>query len=248
MIFDEVQIGVGRSGTLFAYEQYDVVPDILTSAKGLGGGFPIGATLATEEVAKSLARGTHGTTYGGNPLACAVAGAVLDEVSRPELLANVRARSEQLFAGLHEIAPPGMFADVRGLGLLIGLELSAAFAGRAKEIQIAALGQGLIVLVAGTDVLRIAPPLNLSAADADAGLSKLAGVCAEVVDREGALVLNPTEPGLLSDVRNRVASELDRHVDQIISLAVLNSGSATSGRCRSGSERSRRRVQWRSVP
>lgn len=185
LIFDEVQIGVGRSGTLFAYEQYEVVPDILTSAKGLGGGFPIGATLATEEVARSLARGTHGTTYGGNPLACAVAGAVLDEVSRPQLLANVRARSEQLFAGLHEIAPPGMFADVRGLGLLIGLELSGAFAGRAKELQIAALGQGLIVLVAGTDVLRIAPPLNLSAADADAGLSKLAWVCADVVDREG---------------------------------------------------------------
>lgn len=176
LIFDEVQIGMGRSGSLFAYQRYGVTPDILTSAKGLGGGFPIGATLAGAEVASSLGRGTHGTTYGGNPLACAVAEAVLHEVSKPELLANVEERSEQLRTGLQRISPPGMFGEIRGLGLLLGMELAPLHAGRAKEIQLGALASGLVVLVAGTEVVRLAPPLNITAEEVDAGLEILESV------------------------------------------------------------------------
>jgi len=174
LIFDEVQTGAGRTGTLFAYEQLGVTPDVLTSAKGLGGGFPIGATLAAEPQASALGRATHGTTFGGNPLACAVAGAVIDEVSKPELLANVAARHKQLTAGLAAADPDRtLFAEIRGAGLLIGAELTEPFTGRAKELQLACLDAGVMTLIAGANVLRLAPALNLTEAEAVEGLQRL---------------------------------------------------------------------------
>ena len=182
LIFDEVQSGNGRSGTLFAYQQMGVTPDVLTTAKGLGGGFPIGAMLTTAGIAASLAFGTHGSTYGGNPLACAVGLAVLEQIADPALQANVKARSEQLREGVLALASHHkLFSGVRGLGLLIGAPLADAWQGRAKEIVNAGLRHGLWTLVAGPDVLRLAPPLNISEADLAEGLLRLDRACAELV-------------------------------------------------------------------
>ncbi|WP_281783599.1 aspartate aminotransferase family protein [Sinimarinibacterium flocculans] len=179
LVYDEVQTGNGRSGTLFAYEQYGVTPDVLTTAKGLGGGFPIGAMLTTDALAGVLAFGTHGSTYGGNPLACAVADAVVEEIARPELLRNVGERAAQLTAGLEEIgARHGLFSATRGMGLLIGAPLSDAWKERAKDVVNAALAEGLWLLVAGPDVLRFAPALNISEADVAEGLRRFERACA----------------------------------------------------------------------
>jgi succinylornithine transaminase family protein len=157
LIFDEVQTGNGRCGSLFAYQQLGVTPDVLTTAKGLGGGFPIGAMLTTAKIAETLAFGTHGSTYGGNPLGCAVAEAVLDEVTSADIAANIKARSQQLREGLTALAKKfGVFDGVRGMGLLLGAPMSAAWKGRAKDVVNAALRQGLWVLIAGPDVPRAA--------------------------------------------------------------------------------------------
>ncbi|MEX1057761.1 MAG: acetylornithine/succinyldiaminopimelate transaminase, partial [Natronospirillum sp.] len=148
LIFDEVQTGVGRSGDLYAYMGYGVVPDVLTTAKSLGGGFPIGAMLATDDAAKSLVVGTHGSTYGGNALACAVARKVLEIVTRDEVMDNVQARHQQLWDGLAAINERhGVFKDIRGKGLLMGAEMSADWEGRAKEFLQAALKEALVELL-----------------------------------------------------------------------------------------------------
>lgn len=174
LIFDEVQTGVGRTGALYAYQQYGVTPDILTSAKGLGGGFPIGAMLTTTEIAQHFSVGTHGTTYGGNPLACAVAEAVIDTVNTAEVQANVTARAAQLRAGLEALnAELGLFAEVRGMGLLLGAVLQPAYAGQARELLLAAAQHGVVVLQAGADVVRFAPSLVISEADIAEALGRL---------------------------------------------------------------------------
>ncbi|MES2821290.1 MAG: aspartate aminotransferase family protein [Pseudomonadota bacterium] len=174
LVFDEVQSGMGRSGELFAYMHYGVTPDILSSAKSLGGGFPIGAMLTTEKIAAHLAVGTHGTTYGGNPLASAVAAAVLDVINTPEVLAGVKAKHARLKAGLEHIAAQyGLFSQVRGLGLLIGAVLAEPWKGKAKDVLNAAEKEGLMVLMAGPDVLRLAPSLVIPDADIDEGLARL---------------------------------------------------------------------------
>jgi len=189
MIFDEVQTGNGRSGSLYAYMDMGVTPDILTTAKGLGGGFPIGAMLTTAKIAETLAFGTHGSTYGGNPLACAVAGAALDEIAKPETLANVRARSQQLRAGLEQIGKRyGLFENVRGMGLLLGAPLTDAWKGRAKDIVNAGLKHGVWLLVAGPDVLRFAPALNIGEADLAEALRRLDAGCAELAGAAKAAV------------------------------------------------------------
>ena len=173
LVFDEVQSGMGRSGELFTYMHYGVTPDILSSAKSLGGGFPIGAMLTTTELAKHLAVGTHGTTYGGNPLGCAVASAVLDVVNTPEVLAGVKAKHERFKARLEKIGQQyGLFTQVRGLGLLIGCVLSDAWKGKAKDVFNAAEKEGLMVLQAGPDVVRFAPSLVVEDADIDEGLDR----------------------------------------------------------------------------
>ena len=164
LIFDEVQCGMGRTGDLFAYMGYGVTPDILTLAKALGNGYPIGAMLTTEALAATLSVGTHGTTYGGNPLAATVALTVLETINTPAFLARVRqagAKLEVLLRGL--IADyPQVLASVRGSGLLLGLVVAEAFSGRAKDIQKAAEAQGLMLLIAGPDVVRLAPALIVS--------------------------------------------------------------------------------------
>lgn len=173
LIFDEVQSGAGRTGALYAYMKYGVTPDILTSAKGLGGGFPIGAMLTTEKCAKSFGVGSHGSTYGGNPLACAVAEAVLDIVAAPETLAGVASRHAQLTEGLRALGQKhNIFKEVRGDGLLIGCELTAEFAGLGKDLVKAAEVNGLLVLIAGPNVMRLAPSLTISAEDIREGLAR----------------------------------------------------------------------------
>ena len=164
LIFDEVQSGMGRTGALFAYMGYGVTPDILTAAKALGNGYPIGAMLTTNELAQTLAVGTHGTTYGGNPLAATVALSVLETINTPAFLARVKEASVSTIAMLQGLITdyPQVFSVVRGSGLLLGLVVSDAFKGRAKDIQKAAEAQGLMVLIAGMDVVRLAPALIVS--------------------------------------------------------------------------------------
>ena len=164
LIFDEVQCGMGRTGDLFAYMGYGVTPDILTIAKALGNGYPIGAMLTTTEIASAFSVGAHGTTYGGNPLAAAVALKVVQTINTPEFLARVKQASKLLWQTLQTIQAdyPHVFSEVRGSGLMIGLVLTEAYAGRAKEIAKAAENEGLMVLIAGPDVVRLLPALIVS--------------------------------------------------------------------------------------
>jgi len=182
LILDEVQSGVGRTGDLYAYMGLGIAPDILTTAKALGGGFPVGAMLTTTAIAQSLKIGTHGSTYGGNPLACAVAGKVLELVNTPDFLAGVRERSEHMHAKLHQInAQYSIFSDIRGQGLLVGAEMSEAYAGKARDLLNAGVEEGVMALVAGPNVLRMTPALNIPLADIDEGMQRLARAAARLV-------------------------------------------------------------------
>ncbi|MEN8720711.1 MAG: aminotransferase class III-fold pyridoxal phosphate-dependent enzyme, partial [Oceanococcaceae bacterium] len=184
LIFDEVQCGMGRTGDLFAYMGLGITPDILTSAKALGNGFPIGAMLTHAPIARSLAVGTHGSTYGGNPLACAVASKALELINTPELLAGVRERSARMRQHLQRIDDDfGLFADIRGQGLLLGAQMAPAFAGRARDLLQAGVQHGVMALVAGASVLRLAPPLNIPLADIDEGMRRLARAAEQLVDQ-----------------------------------------------------------------
>ena len=171
LVFDEVQTGVGRTGTLFAYEGYGVTPDIICLAKGLGGGVPIGAMMATERVFEGWERGSHASTFGGNPLASRAALAVLEAIDDEGLCANARERGEQLQAGLRELAARyGVITDVRGRGLMVGAQCDGDAAGQivglAREAR-------LLVNTAGGNTLRFVPPLNVSAADVGEALARL---------------------------------------------------------------------------
>jgi len=178
LIFDEVQSGVGRTGALYAYMHYGVTPDVLTSAKALGGGFPIGAMLTREDLAQVMGVGTHGTTYGGNPLAGAVAGKVMELVNRPEVMDGVAQRHAWIVAALDDLNQRlHLFKEVRGLGLLIGAVLSDDFAGKAKQINLAAAEQGVMVLIAGANVVRFAPALNISEQEVKTGMARFALAC-----------------------------------------------------------------------
>lgn len=183
LIFDEVQSGMGRPGTLFAYMRYGVTPDILTSAKSLGGGFPVGAMLTKEDIAKVLVLGTHGSTYGGNALASAVALAALETIDTPEVLEGVQRRHERFREHLERInAKYGVFREIRGMGLLIGAQMSADYEGRAREILPLAIEEGVMALIAGPDVLRLAPSLVIPEADIDEGMQRLERAIARLVD------------------------------------------------------------------
>jgi acetylornithine/N-succinyldiaminopimelate aminotransferase len=182
LVFDEVQSGVGRTGTFFAYEQLGVKPDVLTSAKALGNGFPVGAMLTTKDIAASLAIGTHGSTYGGNPMACAIAEAVVDIIDTPEVLGGVDKRHALFVAGLTAINEKyHVFKDIRGMGLLIGAEVVDSLKGNAKAFLVEAAKEGLFVLVAGADVLRFAPSLIIPEADIAEGFVRLERAVAKVV-------------------------------------------------------------------
>ena len=174
LIFDEVQTGVGRSGQLYSYMSYGVTPDVLTTAKALGCGFPIGAMLTTADIASCLGVGTHGSTFGGNPLACAVALKALDIINTPEVLEGVRSRHDYLRSHLEAInSRHAIFSEIRGQGLLMGAELVDEWKGKAKDFVTATLDEGTMILVAGPDVLRMAPSLIIPESDIDAAMQAL---------------------------------------------------------------------------
>jgi len=174
LVLDEIQCGMGRTGTLFAYVQDDVKPDIVTLAKALGCGFPIGAMLVGSKGSEAMQFGAHGTTFGGNPMAAAVARVALRKLASPEVLANVAKQAQALREGLAELnAELGLFAEVRGRGLMLGAVLADAYKGKAGEILDCAAAHGLLVLQAGPDVLRFVPPLNISDEDVVEGLRRL---------------------------------------------------------------------------
>lgn len=182
LVLDEVQSGMGRTGDLFAYMHYGVTPDILTSAKALGGGFPVSAVLTTQEIASAFHVGSHGSTYGGNPLACAVAGAAFDIINTPEVLEGIQAKRQAFVQHLHKIDQQfDIFSDIRGMGLLIGAELKPQFKGRARDFLYAAAHEGVMVLNAGPDVMRFAPSLVVEQADIDEGMQRFAQAVAKVV-------------------------------------------------------------------
>lgn len=182
LIFDEVQTGNGRTGEFYAYQGLGVTPDILSTAKSLGGGFPIGAMLTTTELATHLKVGTHGSTYGGNPLACAVAETVVDIVSDPETLEGVKEREQLFRAGLEAINDKyNLFSEVRGKGLLIGAALNEQWQGRARDVLVAAGQHGLMLLVAGPNVVRFTPSLVISKQDIEEGLAKLDKAIASIM-------------------------------------------------------------------
>lgn len=182
LIFDEVQTGNGRTGDFYAYQGLGITPDILSTAKSLGGGFPIGAMLTTAKLAEHMKVGTHGSTYGGNPLACAVAEAVVDEVTKPEVLAGVLEREAMFREGLEKInAKYNIFSEVRGKGLLLGAALNEEWQGRARDVLVAAGKQGLMVLVAGANVVRFTPSLVITQQEIEEGLAKLDKAIATLV-------------------------------------------------------------------
>jgi acetylornithine/N-succinyldiaminopimelate aminotransferase len=182
LVLDEIQCGMGRTGRLFAHEQAGIAPDIMTIAKGIGGGFPLGACLATERAAAGMTAGSHGSTYGGNPLACAVGVAVMDEITRPGFLDGVARVAERLRRGLEDLVArhDAVFAAVRGEGLMLGLKCRPAN----TEVVRAGHRAGLLTVAGGDNVIRLLPPLTLTEDEADEGLRRLAQV-AEALVAEG---------------------------------------------------------------
>ena len=182
LIFDEVQTGLGRTGTLFAYEQLGVTPDIMTLAKALGNGLPIGAMLTTEEIAASLGVGTHASTFGGNPVAAAAAVAVLREMLADGFLAGVRERSDYFVGRLREVADrfPDLATGVRGRGMLLGLVLTERGIGLGTEIVQRLFDRGVLINFAGNRVLRFIPPLIVGREEIDLLIDRLAEVLAEL--------------------------------------------------------------------
>nr|WP_245214351.1 aspartate aminotransferase family protein [Pararoseomonas indoligenes] len=177
LALDEVQTGMGRSGKLWAYQWSGIEPDVISSAKGIGGGFPLGATLAREKVAQYLKPGTHGSTYGGNPLACAAGNAVLDVILAPGFLDGVDRVARHLWRGMQDLAArhPSVVVGVQGAGLLLGLRLQESVSN--TEMQGAAVAEGLLTVAAGMNVLRVAPPLIITKAEADEALRLLDRAC-----------------------------------------------------------------------
>lgn len=181
-ILDEVQTGMGRTGKLFAYEHFDVQPDILTSAKALGCGFPIGAMLTTDKFAPSFSLGSHGSTFGGNPLACAVGSKAFDLIHHQETYANIVKQSERIWAALRQMAnETGVFVEIRGMGLLIGAVLSPKYENRAGDVVKLALKQGVMILQAGGNVVRFAPSLLLNDEDLSEGLLRFKNTIDEFI-------------------------------------------------------------------
>lgn len=188
LVLDEVQSGVGRTGKLFAHEWTGVTPDIMAVAKGIGGGFPMGACLATEAAAKGMTLGTHGSTYGGNPLAMAVGNAVLDIVLGEGFLDHVNAISARLVEQLGAVAVrhPQVLAEVRGRGLLLGLKAQVP----AADLVVALREQGLLAPGAADNVVRLLPPLIVSAEEVDLAVEKIEAACVQL---ERALASAPVK-------------------------------------------------------
>jgi len=181
LMVDEIQCGLGRTGNLFVHQWPDngaggvITPDVMTLAKALGGGLPIGAMLATARAAEALQPGSHGSTFGGNPVACAAAGAVFDQINDDALLAKVRRQGAALAEFLRDAGRrQGLFAEVRGRGLMLGAQLTAARAGHAADLMECCRRHGVLTLTAGKDVLRLLPPLSLGDAELEEGMSRIA--------------------------------------------------------------------------
>ncbi|WP_427003774.1 bifunctional acetylornithine/succinyldiaminopimelate transaminase [Pantoea eucrina] len=182
LVLDEVQSGMGRSGKLFSYEHYGIQPDILTTAKALGGGFPVSAMLTTHEIASVMAPGVHGTTYGGNPLACAIAETALDIINTPAVLAGVEARRQQFTDALRALdSELDIFSEIRGKGLLMGAVLKPEHASKARDILNAAAAEGVMILTAGSDVIRFVPSLVITPEEIDAGMTRFAAALRRVI-------------------------------------------------------------------
>ena len=175
LILDEVQCGIGRSGKFFSYEYANIKPDIVPIAKGIGGGFPIGAVLMTKKVASGMTPGTHGSTFGGNPLAMSVGNAVLDQVFKKNFLRNVSKLSKYFHSELNKLKKefPKIIKDIRGIGFLIGLQL---FHDQAKFIQ-KLMDNKLLTIRAAENVVRILPPLNVKKKEIDLALKIIKKVC-----------------------------------------------------------------------
>lgn len=183
LVFDEVQTGMGRTGKLFAYMNYDVTPDIITTAKALGSGFPLSAMLTTYEIASAMGVGTHGTTYGGNPLACAVGNVAFDLINTPEVLEGVEKRYQWIVDELASINQTyQVFSQIRGQGLLIGAQLAPQYKGKAKELLGLAAKHGLMMLNAGADVMRFTPSLIITQEELQEGMVALKAAIAEFVN------------------------------------------------------------------
>ncbi|GAB3024016.1 acetylornithine transaminase [Oleiagrimonas citrea] len=185
LVLDEIQCGMSRTGTLFAHTQDDVTPDIVTLAKALGCGVPIGAMLAGAKVAEVMGVGAHGTTFGGNPLAAAVACAALRELDSDTLRANVERQSVVLREALMQRGGQRLFREVRGRGLMLGAALKKDFSGRAGEILDHAARHGLLILQAGPDVVRLVPALNIDDADVAEGLERLSAALDDFLAASG---------------------------------------------------------------
>ncbi|HEK0528277.1 aspartate aminotransferase family protein [Proteus mirabilis] len=185
LILDEVQTGMGRTGKLFAYMHYDIQPDIITSAKALGSGFPLSAMLTTEDIASVMGVGTHGTTYGGNPLACAVGNAAFDLINTQAVLEGVSERHRWIVDELQAINQTyAVFSQIRGQGLLIGAQLALLYAGKAKELLALASKHGLMMLNAGADVIRFTPSLIITLEELQEGMNALRKALDEFVKAE----------------------------------------------------------------
>ncbi|NHB93990.1 bifunctional acetylornithine/succinyldiaminopimelate transaminase [Photorhabdus cinerea] len=182
LVFDEVQSGMGRTGKLFSYMYYDVAPDIITTAKALGNGFPVSAMLTTANIASVMVPGTHGTTYGGNPLACAVANVAFDIINTPEVLDGVEKRHNLIVNFLNGINQQySVFGEIRGKGLLIGAELKGQYLGKSKDILQLAAENGLMLLSAGSDVLRFTPSLIINEEEIAQGMERLEKTISQLV-------------------------------------------------------------------
>lgn len=183
LIFDEVQCGMGRTGSLYTYQQYNVIPDILTSAKALGGGFPISAMLTTDQVSSVMHAGVHGTTYGGNPLACAVGCEAFDIINSPDVLSGIEKRRAIFIAKLEEINDKfNVFREYRGKGLLIGAELQPEFHDKARDFLNVATEHKVMILNAGSNVLRFTPSLIISEDEIQEGMNRFAKAVEKVVN------------------------------------------------------------------
>lgn len=174
LIFDEIQCGMGRTGLLFAYFQYGIIPDILTSAKALGGGFPISAMLTRDDIASTMQPGSHGTTYGGNPLACAVANVAFDIINQPDVLCGVEVRRRCFIAHLEKINQKyAVFSQYLGMGLMLGAHLAPSYLGQAREFVQSAAENNVMILNAGSNVLRFTPSLLISPDEIETGMQYL---------------------------------------------------------------------------
>ncbi len=182
LILDEVQCGIGRSGKFFAFEHAGVKPDIVPIAKGIGGGFPIGAVLMTKKVASCMTAGTHGSTFGGNPMAMSIGNAVLDKITKKDFLKNVQRTSKYFFKNLDQIKRdhPNIIQEIRGMGLLIGIKLFNDQAKFIKELE----KKRLLVIKAAENVVRILPPLNVKKSEIDLALKIIRQVCENKIKKK----------------------------------------------------------------